>query len=548
MSGPWDDYAPASDGPWADYAPPASRPKVDLKARNPAEYDTASPQYRAKYGPTAVPAGENFTAGVGKFLTDLGRGAGQYVGAVSRQDVAESRQTDAPLMDTTAGKVGYFGGGMALASPILAIPGANTVAGAGITGAAMGALQPSESTGETVQNIALGGGLGAAGQKVGPVAGDFLGGKIASRAVAAADAKAANATRDASMLEARKLGYKIPPATINQQSVTARAAESMAGKVATQQTAAVHNQKVTNALVRREFGLPNSAELKIGTLKAIREKAGAVYGAIKQSGDIMADPQYLKEIDGLASVADEIATDFPGMNFAGSAEIQQLKASLGQQGFTATGAIEAMKKLRSEASKNLAWNVEDPSKKALGMAQREAAGILEDQVIRHLQANGKGAIAAQFEKARQTIAKTYSVQSALNESTGNVVAPKLSAQMRKGKPLSGNLEKIARFAGAVDTAVSREQMTSPGVSKLVAALAGAGGFGGLATGNVPLAAVSLGMPVAGEVARRAMLSRPVQMMAAPSYSPGNKLLNLFSGAAPLAPAAGITVPAYIGQQ
>jgi hypothetical protein len=118
--------------------------------------------------PTAGMGGfEKFRAGYGKAAVDLGRGAGQLVGLVDREDVQSSRERDAPLMATGAGKAGYFGGAVANALPAAFIPGANTMAGATAVGAGLGLLQPSASTGETLTNVAGGGALGPAGLAVG---------------------------------------------------------------------------------------------------------------------------------------------------------------------------------------------------------------------------------------------------------------------------------------------------------------------------------------------------------------------------------------------
>ena len=50
-----------------------------------------------------------------------------------------------------------------------------------------------------------------------------------------------------------------------------------------------------------------------------------------------------------------------------------------------------------------------------------------------------------FREARQLIAKTYSVEKALNPATGTVNAANLAAQLKKGKPLSTELKDIAEF-------------------------------------------------------------------------------------------------------
>lgn len=489
---------------------------------------------QASYNPTSGMSGSDLrVAGMGKVFADLGRGAGQLLGVTSNEDVRESRVLDAPLMATTAGKVGNFAGNVAVAAPAAFVPGVNTVAGAGLTGATLGLLQPAESAEERVKNTALGGTLGAVGQKVGQVVGNKVGAAIAGRATRAADTESANAVRDATLAEARRAGYVVPPATSN-PNVTNRVIESVSGKAATQQSAMVRNQQVTNRLVREELGLPKGAPLNNATLNGLRTRAGNVYKALKAAGDVTTDQQYLDEVVNLTRSADEIAQSFApsaqhgmqhGLSLAGHAEIQALQDTLMQPRFGSNAAVELVKKLRHEASANLKWNVEDPAKKALGLAQREAAGIVEDQLIRHLQATGRGALADQFDAARKLIAKTYSVQAALNEGSGNVVATKLSALLRKGKPLSGNLELAARFGQAFPKAAG-EQTTSAGVSAVDALLAG--GLGSTVDPTL------FGLPLARIAARGTILSKPYQAaMATPGYSANNGFLQMLERTAPL---------------
>jgi hypothetical protein len=477
---------------------------------------------------------EKLRAGAGKAFTDFARGAGQLVGAVSRDDVADARVLDAPLMETGAGKVGNFAGNVAAVAPAAFIPGANTVAGAGLIGAASGFLQPSESARETLTNTALGGTLGAAGQKVGQVAGQKLGQARANRSAAAAQAQADNAVRDTTLRDARQAGYVVPPSTTNPTALN-RVAESVSGKAATQQSATVRNQKITNKIARQDLGMGSNAPITSTSLRAIRAREGRVYAAVKGAGEVATDQQYLDDVTNLTADVDSIFKDFPEMGQAGHhgqkpgvlsgvSEIKALQDGMLRERFDANSAVELIKKLRHEASANLKWNVADPAKTALGRAQKEAAGIVEDQLVRHLQATGKGQLASDFDKARTLIAKTYSVESALNEGTGNVVATKLASQLRAHKPLSGGLELAARFASAFPKAAG-EQTTSPGVSAVDALIGMAGG----ATIDPSLFA----LPVARIGARSALLSKPGQSLAMPSYAPRNGLLGLMQQVAPL---------------
>lgn len=105
----------------------------------------------------------NFLSATGKGITDYARGAGERLGLVSPQDVAATRTADAPLMATTAGKVGNFAGKMLPILGTALIPGANTYAGAAAIGATQGLLEPTTADESVVGNTALGGAGGFLG-------------------------------------------------------------------------------------------------------------------------------------------------------------------------------------------------------------------------------------------------------------------------------------------------------------------------------------------------------------------------------------------------
>lgn len=474
---------------------------------------------------------ENFLAGAGKAFVDLERGARQFstelgntVGLghltpifgdaeVQRQrdEQALAAKRDAPLMNTKAGIAGNVVGGVAATAPALAVPGANTVAGAGAIGAGYGALQPVSDPQDRATNTALGFAFGAGGQSAGEKVAKFAANRLAARTAAATSEEAQNAVRDSLLKEAQQAGYKVPPATTNPTAKN-RVLESVAGKAATQQSAAVKNQAVTNRLVRQELGMAPDASITKESLNAIRSREGAVYKAIKSAGKIVADDEYVDDLAKITSSVDEVSKDFPEANIGAHEDINKLVDSLLKDSFDASSAVEYVKKLRQQASSNLSFAAAaDPTKKALGLAQREAAGTLEDMVIRHLRATNKGALADRFDKARRLIAKTYSVEGALNEGTGNVVAAQLARDLKKGKPLSGGLDLAARFAQAFPKAAA-EVKDSPGVSAVDALV---GGIGGIAV-NPALAA----LPLARVGTREALLTKVGQRVATPNYSPG----------------------------
>ena len=121
---------------------------------------------------------DKLRAGFGKAIVDTGRGLGQLVGAVSREEVEAARKQDAALMNSGAGAAGNFAGNLAMMLPTVGIPGAATLRGASAIGALQGFIQPSTSTEETVKNTALGGAAGAGGVAAGRLlSGVYQGGK-----------------------------------------------------------------------------------------------------------------------------------------------------------------------------------------------------------------------------------------------------------------------------------------------------------------------------------------------------------------------------------
>lgn len=532
---PWEKYGGVTEqaeGPWAKYSGPSTAKPLD-----PAEYDSASPQFQAKYGPQAVPVNENLAAGAGKAVMDLAQGAGQYLGITDRADVAGTRERDAPLMGTTAGKVGNVVGGVASAVPAMMIPGVNTVAGAAAVGGVFGALQPSTSTQETLLNTGIGVAGGAAGQYLGGKLGSYLSNKLAARATSMAAASAQNAARDATLTAGRGAGYVVPPSSVNPSAVN-RAVEGLSGKIATQQAAAIKNQTVTNALAKAELGLADDAALTPATLKQIRDQAGLAYRAVSGSGRITTDAQYLDDLTKLAQSVDDVAKDFPDADVGASDKVRKLVDSLLRDQYDAKAATAYIKKLREQASGNLSWqNSADPEKKALGFAQRQAAEVLDDMVGRHLNSIGMTDAAENYAKARVLIAKTYSVETALKG--GNVNAAKLAAQMSKKKPLSGGLAIAAKMADEFPAAMAIPK-GSP-----VSALDALVGVGGPLTGNPAFMAYPLGRAVA----RGTILSPAGQnLMLTPSSGvAGDSILQMLLSGSKLAPAAGVGVPAYVGE-
>jgi len=504
---------------------PAQRPP--LSSLDPSEYDPNSPGYQAKYGATSgMSAINKLLAGAGKAFVDLGRGAMQTVGLESRQDVANSRALDAPLMQSGWAKAGNVAGNIAATLPALAIPGAATVPGAAAVGGALGFLQPSTSTKETALNTGLGAAASAAGQYVGNKVAGYMGQKLADRSAAAAEEESLNSVRDAVLQRSRDAGYKVAPTSVN-PSMTNTALESIAGKAATRQGAEAINAKVTNRLISEDLGLAADQPITKSALQAVRDKAGQIYQAVKGAGTIAADQEYSDAITKLANAGTDLESAFPGIGAQANEKVKELVTSLAQPQFDSSQAVGAFRFLnqRAKAGFQAAFSKGgDPQILELARAQKGAADAIGELIQRNLASSGNEALANAWQTARTTIAKTYTAEAALKG--GNVSAVNLARQLQKGVPLTGGFKTAAEF-GDMFADVARLPKSGVGVSKLGASLAtaeGGGALAALATGHPivagSLAAGSVAQTALPWAARRALLSGVGQgVLATPNYAP-----------------------------
>lgn len=476
--------------------------------------------HKTVYATDEMSGPEKFLAGAGKAFVDLGRGVKQigleslgYGNRAKRyqQEIDASRQVDAPLMETGAGVAGNVAGGIASAAPFIAVPGANSVAGAAAMGGIQNALQP-VATGESrLKNAAIGATTGAVAQYgLGKLAG------AANQRLAGAQAKGAelatqNAAKDATVEAARGAGFVLPPSQVN-PTILNRALEGYAGKLSTQQAASIKNQSVVDNLIKQDLGIPANKAVTPALLQGIRNEAGKAYEVVKQAGKIGADDEFVTAIRSLGG--DDYAAVVNDLPEMANAEIGKLISALEKPEFNAQTAVSLIKKLRHEATVNFK-NQLDPNKLELARAQRQAVDALESLVDRNLVARGMPEAVQQFREARTLIAKVHSAETALNEATGSFAASHFGKLAEKGKPLSGGMKTVGNVSHAFPKATQQINTSMPGVSPLD--YAAVGGISA-ATGVPAFLSAIAGRPIA----RAAMLSKPYQGLLAgsPGYGPG----------------------------
>lgn len=381
----------------------------------------------------------------------------QQVLAQTNQNIADTNRLDAPIMATTGGKIGNLIGQAGVAAPTILIPGVNTYTGAALAGAGTGLAM----TAGGLSDRLMGAGYGALGGLAGKGLGDLIGagatklGELRSANLAAQQAQ--NQTRDAAVKLALQSGYKLPPQEVNPGALNGLL-EGLSGKIKTSQSASAQNQSLTNSLVKADLGIGDDVPLTPQTLQGIRAQAGKAYQAVKGAGTISADAPYMSKLDSIAGQYDKASQSFPG--FA-KPEITNLVNAFKQPNFDAGSAIDAIGMLRDQG--NAAFRSGDT---ALAKAHTGVASALEDVIDRNLQSSADPSLLNNYRDARQMIAKTYSVERALNPATGDVNAADLAKQLQKGKPLSGNLKTVGTVASAFPKATQALKQNYNPVSPL----------------------------------------------------------------------------------
>lgn len=474
-------------GPWEDYQMPEDGPWSQYAAPVVAPVDTPIPS--ATEGNSF---GKNLLIGTGKGMTDIWQGGKQLLGMTTPEEIAEKRRIDADIMKTAGGQIGNVVGQTALLAPSVFIPGAATYAGAAAIGAGAGALQPVTEDESRLTNMGLGAAGGVAGQKLGNVIGSKIGQKVAKNA----ELKSQRATADATLKQVQDSGFSVPR-SLYDPSFTSNRLESLGGKAATLQEASARNQELSNSFARKALNLPDDASLSMSAVDTVRKAAYKPYEEISE-------------------------------------------ISIG-----AKNALKELKQARADAKGwfNAYNRSARPDDLAKAQEYQQIADIAEQVIDDYAIRAGKPELLPALAEARKTIAKTYTVERAMNKATGDINPRVLGRLYDKGFPLSDGLDDIGRFAAAYDKAAQpANQSAGAGISALEPMAAGIyGTIGQVSTGN-PTGLLAAGIPLLRGPARSIALSK--MMQSTPQY--GSQLLNLTNRAAPSLPYIGAVSGGLLG--
>lgn len=510
----------------------------DAMGKGPSEYDAAfsaaNPsepkdlrKEAAKMAAEGMTSFDRFVAAYGGAAPALVRGFKQATTTNPAESAKlKSEEEGARLMREglgTAGAFGYGVGSVASAVPAMMLPGANTILGAGIVGAAQGAIEPLVEGESRLARSALGGAIGSAAQWLIPKAAMALGQRSFNNTVR----KSENAAKDAAQAEGRKLGLSVAPSEAGGGRVNDWL-ESLAGKAALKQDIQRKNAEIIRTKIAPQsigIGEPLTPDI----LAMVRKSQGdAGYAPLDAMGKVNWTPEY---VDALKSIESKFGRSKALTTSQKVPEVGQLVNELNIGQMSGKQLNETIKDLRELGNKNAAIMYgQNPSLKQLGKAQVSASKALEDLATQNLTIQGKEDVIPAMLKAREQIAKTYDLQRALNPVTGDISPSVFAKKLRKGEKLTGKLKTLAEMAVSFPNAFAADaaRIPSPGVSALNLPTAVAAGAAGVAGGG-PAGAVVGGIPFLRAPARALITSKPYQsMVAQPSYG-GHGLLGITPG-------------------
>lgn len=281
----------------------------------------------------------------------------------------------------------------------------------------------------------------------------------------------AHAVRNETIKASRDAGYVIPPSATGGGAFS-KAVESVGGKAAIGQEAAIRNQQVTNELARKAASLAPDEAITEGTLAAARK--------------VLAEPY--REISAISARAKQ--------------------------------ALEKLQDARLNSKD--AWKAYNVQGGATNRKAAEAADSVVDTLERVIEkeasAAGAEGLVDRLREARKAIAKNLDVERALNIGTGDVDAHAIGRMLDKRgtDAMSGELGTIGKFAQAFKQ-FSREApagQSAPGVNKLTPYAAIALGLGGYSAGMQnelgPWGAAAAMLPLLSGPARALALSKAMQ--------------------------------------
>jgi hypothetical protein len=280
--------------------------------------------------------------------------------------------------------------------------------------------------------------------------------------------------------QGNELGFVFNPKDVKGGLVSA--VEGIAGAPKLNAALSNKNMRPTTQLINEQLGIKSNpkspTQLQRKALEIKVGKLGESYKPISEFTErtgsrFHADQAYMQQYNALVQKFNTLVEEAPG--FAPSKALQKRLESLNPQtgniNWSGSTADLIIKQLREQANASF-----KKGKSIEGFAFRDLSDVFQDMINRNFEGRGEVGVVANMQLARKRIAETYSVLDALGK-RGAIDASKLVAQRAAGRPLTGNLSKIADLAEAFP-----EQMRNVSAPPAFSEFEGLAGVTGAAAG------------------------------------------------------------------
>jgi len=505
---PWAEFkdapvAPAAD-PWAEFKPAYnSEAGRAAAARAQAAYDAGvrDPAYDPSAGGGSLSIGpfdtgistpqwlDRTLAGSGNFLNDMATGAQQIGAKVAdwvdpraptmsgliagqpqsrtaqlEQQVADQRQLNAPLMNTGAGKAGYFLPALGTAF----LPGANTVAGSTIMGGTMGALTPTAEGESRLLNTGFGAGIGYGGAKLGNAVTSKLaawqqarpqivanwnarGGGFNFGSVGADQVGGLTESQAAALARGQELGFQTTPG----QASGIKGLQQLEAKLESQPMTSGrfwaikdHNQQNLNGIVAQSIGEQSNVVDDVVMGRA-RARIGSVFDRAATDTPRTLDPDAF--LNNLANIEGEYSGMLPGNESIAKHPLVAQLFDLVSRGQASGRQLQALSSRLGKLSRSQMTS--QGGNREIGMALADVKDLADEMLGEGLSPE----MQAELRTARQQWRTLLQLESpgVVNTSSGNVSGPSLANFLarsdKRGFLYGGNqspLYSAARFSQA----------------------------------------------------------------------------------------------------
>jgi hypothetical protein len=448
-------------------------------------------------GQLAMGTGNLINTGIQNVLGSMGF-SDEYLGRTRNQPVAPAAPTQSVsdilsgVYKTATERPGLLVGGMAtgMLDPLnLALPGGIQKSLASATPRALAQAAPRTVTAaQNVGTAALSGGITSGAAQLantGTINPAQLGNEMAAGALMSAPVAGVGAMttprQPAQLNQSQRVaqqaiaeGATLPPTQVNPSYIN-RIIEGISGKQQTSQIASVKNQQLVNDQARKALKLAPDVEITPLVLQQFRDEKGLAYDALRANPAYYADKKFFQDLNKETTRLQSMKT------LDTSAELELLN-NLKVLNFTGDELVNSIKRLRNSSQTNSS-PLATAKNKDLGQAQKFAAQQLEALADRNLKNFNQPDVLDNFKQARQDIAKSYTIQKALNATTGNVSGADLGNLARQGRIVPAELQTLANAAGAYPTAFQN-----------VARIGSVPGFSPLDVGTAGVAAAAAGNP------------------------------------------------------